>query len=153
MSSLNQVNLIGRVGRDPEMKTFPSGGQVANLSLATTEKWKDKQSGETKEATEWHRCVFNGRLAEVVTQYAKKGVLIYVSGSIKTRKYNDKDGNEKQVVEIQVFQMQLLSKPADGGGSAPAAAPARAPAPRPSGGGPTDFDDIPFAQHERGFII
>jgi single-strand DNA-binding protein len=140
VSSLNQVTLIGRVGRDPELRRTAQGTAITNMSLATSETWKDKQTGEKKEATEWHRVVFYDRQAEVADQYAKKGALILVQGSLKTRKWTDKDGVEKYTTEIQARELKLLSRPSEGGGSAPA------PAPRPlqkaqQGG----FDgDIPF---------
>ena len=108
MASVNKVILVGNLGRDPETRTFPSGDQVCNATLATTDKWKDKQSGEMKEATEWHRLVFNGRLAEIAAQYLRKGSQIYVEGQIRTRKYNDKDGVEKYATDIRVDQMQML---------------------------------------------
>jgi single-strand DNA-binding protein len=89
MASVNKVILVGNLGRDPEMRSFPNGDQVANVTLATTDKWKDKQSGEPREHTEWHRLVFNGRLAEIAGQYLRKGSQIYVEGSIRTRKWQD----------------------------------------------------------------
>ena len=114
MASVNKVILVGNLGRDPETRTFPSGDQVCNVTLATTDKWKDKQSGEMREATEWHRLVFNGRLAEIAAQYLRKGSQIYVEGQIRTRKYTDKDGVEKYATDIRVDQMQMLgSKPAE----------------------------------------
>ena len=162
MASVNKVILVGNLGRDPETRTFPSGDQVCNVTLATTDKWKDKQSGEMREATEWHRLVFNGRLAEIAAQYLRKGSQIYVEGQIRTRKYNDKDGVEKYATDIRVDQMQMLgSRQGQGGPSgddeggysrppAAAAAPrAAAPAPRQapakSSSGFDDMDDdIPF---------
>ncbi|RSZ42484.1 MULTISPECIES: single-stranded DNA-binding protein [unclassified Variovorax] len=171
MASVNKVIVVGNLGRDPEMRTFPSGDQVANVTVATTDRWKDKQSGEMREATEWHRIVFNGRLAEIAGQYLRKGSQVYVEGSLRTRKWTDKDGIEKYTTEIRADQMQMLgsrqgqggpSGPSDddggygggGGGGyaprAPAAAP-RAPAPAPrqapakSSSGFDDMDDdIPF---------
>ncbi|MDP9900340.1 single-stranded DNA-binding protein [Variovorax ginsengisoli] len=122
MASVNKVILVGNLGRDPETRTFPSGDQVCNATLATTDKWKDKQSGEMREATEWHRLVFNGRLAEIAAQYLRKGSQIYVEGQIRTRKYNDKDGVEKYATDIRVDQMQMLGSrqgmggPSSGGG-------------------------------------
>ena len=156
MASVNKVILVGNIGRDPESRTFPSGDQVCNVTIATTDKWKDKASGEMKEATEWHRLVFNGRLAEIAAQYLRKGSQIYVEGQIRTRKFTDKEGVEKFATEIRVDQMQMLgsrqgmggpqgggdddggySQGGGGGGGgggyaprAPAAAP-RAPAPAP----------------------
>ncbi|MGJ7491129.1 single-stranded DNA-binding protein [Variovorax sp. ZT4R33] len=174
MASVNKVILVGNLGRDPETRTFPSGDQVCNVTLATTDKWKDKASGEMKEATEWHRLVFNGRLAEIAAQYLRKGSQIYVEGQIRTRKYQDKDGVEKYATDIRVDQMQMLgsrqgmggpsgggdddggySQGGGGGGgggySRPPAAAPRAPAARPapapakSSSGFDDMDDdIPF---------
>ena len=155
MSSLNQVNLIGRCGRDPELKYLTSGEAVTDISIATSERWKDKNSGETKEATEWHRCVFFGKLAEVVGQYVKKGGLIFVGGSIKSRKYTDRDGNEKTVYEIKCHEMKLLGSKSDneagsnGGGQRQAAPaqrqqPQQRPAAQKPAGGFDDDGDIPF---------
>lgn len=152
MASVNKVILIGNAGRDPETRTFPSGDKITNVTIATTEKWKDKASGEMKEATEWHRLVFNGRLAEVAGEYIKKGSSIYIEGSIKTRKYTDKEGAEKSIMEIRVDQLKLLGSKADGGGQQRAAAPAQHTGSKPSGGGGVD-DDIPFNVHERGMIV
>ncbi len=169
MASVNKVILVGNLGRDPEMRSFPSGDQVANVTLATTDKWKDKQSGEAREHTEWHRLVFNGRLAEIAGQYLRKGSQIYVEGSIRTRKWQDQaTGQDRYSTEIRVDQMQMLGSrqgmgapsddgyggAGDGGYDAPrraapaprAAAAPRAPAPAaksPTGFGDMD-DDIPF---------
>jgi single-strand DNA-binding protein len=143
MASVNKVIIVGNLGRDPEMRAFPSGDQVANVTIATTDKWKDKQTGEMREATEWHRVVFNGRLAEIVGQYLRKGSQVYVEGSLRTRKWTDQSGQEKYTTEIRADQMQMLGsrqgmgQPAGGeddggyGGydSAPAPAPVRRPAP------------------------
>ena len=108
MASINKVIIVGNLGKDPEMRSFPNGDQVANVSIATTDRWKDKTSGEMKEATEWHRINFNGRLAEIVGQYLKKGSQVYVEGSLRTRKWTDKDGVEKFTTEIRADQMQML---------------------------------------------
>ena len=108
MASVNKVIIVGNLGRDPEMRTFPSGDQVANVTIATTDKWKDKQTGESKESTEWHRVVFNGRLAEIVGQYLRKGSQVYVEGSLRTRKWTDQAGVEKYSTEIRADQMQML---------------------------------------------
>ena len=117
MASVNKVTIVGNLGRDPEMRAFPSGDQLANVTIATTDKWKDKQTGEMKEATEWHRVVFNGRLAEIVGQYLRKGSQVYVEGSLRTRKWTDKDGVEKYTTEIRADQMQMLgSREGMGGG-------------------------------------
>ena len=166
MASVNKVILVGNLGRDPETRTFPSGDQVCNVTLATTDRWKDKQSGEMREATEWHRLVFNGRLAEIAAQYLRKGSQIYVEGQIRTRKYTDKDGVEKYATDIRVDQMQMLgsrqgqgapsgdddggygggggySRPPAAAPRSPAAAPRQAPAKSSSGFDDMD-DDIPF---------
>ena len=117
MASVNKVILVGNLGRDPEMRTFPSGDQVANVTLATSDRWKDKQSGEMREHTEWHRLVFNGRLAEIVGQYLRKGSQIYVEGSIRTRKWQDQaTGQDRYATEIRVDQMQMLGKREGQGG-------------------------------------
>ncbi len=108
MASVNKVSIGGNLGRDPEMRSFPSGDQVANVTIATTDKWKDKQTGEMREATEWHRVVFNGRLAEIVGQYLRKGSQVYVEGSLRTRKWTDQAGVEKYSTEIRADQMQML---------------------------------------------
>ncbi len=143
---VNKVILIGNLGKDPEIRYFPSGDSVCNVSLATTDTWNDKQSGEKKEHTEWHNLVFRKKLAEIVAQYLKKGSKVYVEGAIKSRKWQDKEGKDRYITEIQVTDMQMLDgKP--GGGSA-----AMDERPAPSGGakpsapaadGPMD-DDIPF---------
>ena len=142
MASINKVIIVGNLGRDPEMRTFPSGDQVANVTIATTDKWKDKQTGEMKEATEWHRVVFNGRLAEIAGQYLRKGSQVYVEGSLRTRKWTDQNGVEKYSTEIRADQMQMLGSrqgmggPQGGGhddggyGGGEEQAPRRAPAPR-----------------------
>jgi single-strand DNA-binding protein len=144
MASVNKVILVGNCGRDPEVRSFPSGDKVANLTIATTETWKDKQSGERREATEWHRLVFRGRLVDIVEQYIRKGSQIYVEGSIRSRKYSDAAGVEKTTTEINVHEMTMLgSRPDSGAAPSPApAAPRRAPAPAPARGG-SGFDDMP----------
>ena len=108
MSSVNKVIIVGNLGRDPEMRTFPSGDSVANVNIATTEKWRDKQTGETKSHTEWHRVVFNGRLAEIAGQYLRKGSLVYVEGSLRTRKWTDQSGIEQFSTEIRANEMTML---------------------------------------------
>lgn len=155
MASVNKVILVGNLGKDPEMRTFPSGDQVANVTLATTDKWKDKQSGEQREHTEWHRLVFNGKLAEIVGQYLRKGSQIYVEGSIRTHKWQDKkSGQDRYQTEVRVDQMQMLGSRQGGGDQGghdtprtPAPAPRqqqRASAPPPSSDGWDDGGDIPF---------
>ena len=118
MASVNKVIIVGNLGRDPEMRTFPSGDQVANVTIATTDRWRDKNTGENKEATEWHRVVFNGRLAEIVGQYLRKGSQVYVEGSLRTRKWTDQaSGQERYATEIRADTMQMLgSRQGMGGG-------------------------------------
>jgi len=144
---LNKVTLIGRLGADPEMRALPNGDAVANISLATTIRFKDKKTGEKRESTEWHRIVFFRRLAEVVGQYLKQGGLIYVEGRIRTRKWQDQQGNDRYSTEIMAESMQMLDS--KGGGSN--AVPANNSADVSSGGGGSkpassldDFDDVPF---------
>lgn len=149
MASLNKVLIIGHLGRDPETRYMPSGEAVCNISVATSEKYKDKQSGELRESTEWHRIGLWGKAAEVVAQYAKKGTLIYIEGSIKTRKYTDKQGVEKYATEIRADRFQFLGGKSESGGSSgePArqAQPAQQQAPASTGSGFDDMDDdIPF---------
>ena len=137
MASLNKVTIIGNLGKDPEVRTFPSGDRVCNVTVATTDKWKDKQTGDMKEATEWHRVTFNGKLADIAAEYLHKGSQVYVEGSLRTRKWTDKDGVERYSTDIRADQMLMLGRKSEGG-SAPAPAPAK------SGGGFDDFDDIPL---------
>ena len=147
MSSVNKVILIGNLGKDPEIRSFPSGDQVANVSLATTDKWKDKQTGEQREHTEWHRLQFTGRLAEIAGQYLKKGSQIYVEGSIRTRKWQDQSGQDKYSTEIRVESMQMLGGRPDGSQPAQRQSAPRQQAPQPQshGGGFDDMaDDVPF---------
>jgi single-strand DNA-binding protein len=163
MASVNKVILIGNCGRDPEIRYLPSGSAVANVSVATTSRRKDKTSGESIEETQWHRVTFFDRLAEIVGEYVKKGRPIYVEGRLVYRKYTDKDGVEKTATDIVATEMQLLGGregmggPSGGdedGGGAPRRAPApasrpSAPAQRPAASKPsTGFDDmdddIPF---------
>jgi len=114
MASVNKVILVGNLGRDPETRSLPSGDQVTNIAIATTDKWKDKNSGEQMESTEWHRVSFFGRLAEIAGQYLRKGSQVYIEGKLQTRKWVDKDGVEKYSTEIRADSMQLLGS-RDGG--------------------------------------
>lgn len=114
MASLNKVMLIGNLGRDPESRTFPDGGTMTTAQIATTERWKDRQSGEMREATEWHNLVFNGRLAEIAAQYLRKGSQVYIEGSLRTRKWQDKNGQDRYTTEIRVDEMKMLGSRADG---------------------------------------
>ena len=117
MASVNKVIIVGNLGKDPDVRSFPDGGQVANVSIATTDKWKDKQSGEMKEATEWHRVNFSGRLAEIAGQYLRKGSQVYIEGSLRTRKWTDKDGTEKFSTEIRGDSLQMLGSKTGGAGN------------------------------------
>jgi len=121
MASVNKVILVGNLGRDPEMRFMPSGDAIATLSIATTDSWMDKASGQRQESTEWHRVVFFGKTAEVASQYLKKGSQVYIEGSIKTRKWQDKEtGQDRFSTEIRGDRMQMLGgKSAGGGSSAP----------------------------------
>ncbi|HEY7887000.1 MAG TPA: single-stranded DNA-binding protein [Steroidobacteraceae bacterium] len=158
---VNKVILIGHLGADPETRAMPSGSSVANLRIATTESWRDKQSGEQQERTEWHRVALFGRLAEIASEYLKKGSQVYIEGSLRTRKWQDKQGNERYSTEIVGNEMQMLGGRGGGAGAAQAGAAAggapREPLPEYSGpggggaggggaaGGGEDFDDdIPF---------
>ncbi|MET0383366.1 MAG: single-stranded DNA-binding protein [Burkholderiaceae bacterium] len=167
MASVNKVILIGNCGRDPEVRYTPSGTAICNVSVATSSRRKDKASGESIEDTQWHRVTFYDRLAEIAGEYLKKGKPVYIEGRLKYGKYTDKDGIERNTVDIVAEQMQLLGG-RDGGGddggysrggrdmgddggeraSRPAARPAPAPSPRPAPKSSTGFDDmdddIPF---------
>jgi single-strand DNA-binding protein len=118
MASINKVIIIGNLGRDPETRYMPSGDAITNIAVATTETWKDKVSGEKKEQTEWHRIAFFGKLAEIAGQYLKKGSQVYIEGSLRTRKYTDKDGVEKYSTEIRADVMKMLGSRQGMGGSA-----------------------------------
>jgi single-strand DNA-binding protein len=165
MASVNKVIIVGNLGRDPEIRYMPSGDAIANIAVATSYRSKDRNTGEQKELTEWHRISFFGRLAEIVGQYLKKGSSVYVEGRLQTRKYTDKDGVEKYATDIIAEQMQMLggrgAGESMGGGddmggydappSRPAPRPqaaAPAPAPRPAARPAPNFsdmdDDIPF---------
>src|SRR5215813_12799529 len=153
MASVNKVIIIGNLGRDTETRYMPDGGAITNISVATTDKWKDK-NGEMQEKTEWHRVAFFGKLAEIAGEYLKKGSQVYVEGRLQTRKWQDKDGQDKYTTEIVANQMQMLGSRQGMGGGAPdrgeggGERQAREPAgkaPAKSGGKFDDFeDDIPF---------
>lgn len=121
MASVNKVILVGNLGADPELRCFPNGEAVCSLRLATTEKWRDKASGELREATEWHRVLLFGRLAEVADDFLKKGALIYVVGRLRTRRWQDQEGKERFTAEIEASEMKMLSR---AGNAVPVAAPA-----------------------------
>ena len=108
MANLNRVTVMGVLGRDPETKTFPNGGSITTFSVATSEHWKDKTTGERKQATEWHRIAANNRLGEIASKYLKKGGKVYVEGSLRTRKWKDQSGSEKEITEIRADELQLL---------------------------------------------
>lgn len=161
MASVNKVIIVGNLGRDPETRYMPSGDAMTTIAVATTDSWKDKTSGEKKEQTEWHRITFFGKLAEIAGQYLKKGSQVYVEGSLRTRKYTDKDGVEKYATDIRADTMQMLgSRQGAGGGSqmddgyssapppqrqntAPSGG-AQRPAPKPASNFNDMDDDIPF---------
>jgi len=126
MASVNKVILVGNLGADPETRYMPSGDAIANIRLATTFRWKDKQTGENKEDTEWHRIVFRGRLAEIAGEYLKKGSPCYVEGRIRTRKWQDKEGQDRYTTEIMADAMQLLGSRAGAGEPVTAREPAEA---------------------------
>ncbi|ATE60971.1 single-stranded DNA-binding protein [Thauera sinica] len=168
MASVNKVILIGNLGADPETRFAPSGDAICNIRLATTETWRDKNTGERRDATEWHRVSFYGKLAEIAGQYLRKGSQVYIEGSLRTRKWQDQSGQDRYTTEIRADEMKMLGRREgageapmrgdDAGGGydapspsrapsapAPASAPRSQPAPQPSSGGFGDFDDdIPF---------
>jgi single-strand DNA-binding protein len=136
MASVNKVIIVGNLGRDPETRYMPNGEAVTNIAVATTESWKDKNTGDKKEMTEWHRITFYRRLAEVAGQYLKKGSSVYVEGRLQTRKWTDKDGVERYTTEIIADTMQMLGGRPGAGGSATMDDDygSSAPAPRQSSG-------------------
>ena len=151
MASVNKVILVGNLGADPETKYLPSGDAVTNIRLATTDRWKDKASGEMKEATEWHRIAFFGRLAEIAGEYLKKGSQVYVEGRIRTRKWQDKEGQDRYSTEIVADTMQMLGSRSGSGeprGEPASARPGEskpaAAAKKPAGKFDDMEDDIPF---------
>lgn len=154
MKGINKVFLIGRVGQDPEFRTLPSGENFASFSLATSDRWRDKASGEMRERTEWHRLTCWGRTAEIVKDYVSKGLLLYIEGRLRNNKWQDKDGNERQRTEIDVQELQMLSpkntSSDQGGGGYSKNQPAPS---QPTQSGPPDSmngpsseleDDLPF---------
>ena len=150
---VNKVILVGNLGKDPETRYMPSGAAVTNLRIATTESWKDKQSGDQQERTEWHSVAMFGRLAEIAAEYLRKGSQVYIEGKLRTRKWQDKEGKDRYTTEIVADEMQMLGSKGGGGASASAGAGAGAAAGagsgraavNDSGGPPGDFDDdIPF---------
>jgi single-strand DNA-binding protein len=160
MASVNKVILIGNLGRDPETRYTADGAAITNITIATSDRWKDKASGEMKESTEWHKVAFFGRLAEIAGEYLKKGRPVYVEGRLRTRKWQDKEGQDRYTTEIVAENMQMLGSREGMGGGAPefdggndeqprAAAPARSsggakPAAKPASSMADMDDDIPF---------
>lgn len=162
MRGVNKVILVGTLGRDPETTTFPNGGSLCQFSIATSEAWTDKNTGERKESTEWHRIVANNRVGEIAQQYLRKGSKVYIEGSLRTRKWTDQNGQERYTTEIRTDSLQLLDSKGDsnyqqqgqqaqpqnqGYGVPPTQQ--RQPAPKMSGGAPLRTfdgpdDDIPF---------
>ena len=178
MRGLNKVMIIGNLGADPEVKQFNNGGSIANITVATSEQWTDKQSGEKREATEWHRISLANRLGEIAAQYLRKGSKVYIEGKLSTRKYQAQDGTDRYVTEIKAFSMQMLDSANEGqkpnsqgnqnnnqqnggysnqqqGGQSYNQAPQQSAQPPQNtamaggGMGPVD-DDIPFAKHFDG---
>ncbi|NOX09706.1 MAG: single-stranded DNA-binding protein [Gammaproteobacteria bacterium] len=156
---VNKVILVGNLGKDPDVRYMPSGGAAANVTIATTDSWKDKQTGDKQERTEWHNVVFFNRLAEIVGEYLKKGSQVYVEGSLRTRKWQDKSGNDRYTTEIVASEMQMLGGRAGSGSAAfdnqqsrsqsppqsqPQSQPAASPASAPAAAMDDLDDDIPF---------
>ena len=146
MASVNKVILVGNVGADVETRYMPNGDAVANVRLATTESWKDKNSGEKREVTEWHRLVAYRKLAEIFSQYVKKGSQLYIEGRIKTRKWQDKDGQDRYTTEIEVTEMQMLGNRRSG--DSEGAGDDRPAGQQRSGGGGGN-GDAPAPEHRR----
>lgn len=148
MASVNKVILVGNLGADPETRYMPNGDAVCNIRLATTESWKDKASSERKEITEWHRVVFYRRLAEIAGEYLRKGSSVYVEGRIRTRKWQDKEGQERYTTEIEANEMQML-----GGKPSGESAQSEKPQRNAQGAPKQSFEDdgeIPFTPHGAG---
>ena len=146
---INKVIIVGNLGGDPETRYMPSGSAVTNLTVATNESWKDKATGEQKDRTEWHKVAMFNRLAEVAAEYLRKGSQVYIEGKLRTRKWQDKSGQDRWTTEIVADEMQMLGGrggSGGGGGSAPMSTPPDSgPASAPPQPGPDDFDDdIPF---------
>jgi single-strand DNA-binding protein len=148
---INKVILVGNLGNDPETRYMPSGGAVTNITVATNESWKDKQTGEQKDRTEWHKVAMFNRLAEIAAEYLRKGSQVYIEGKLRTRKWQDRDGNDRYTTEIIADEMQMLGgRGGGGGGNYGSGGGSGGGSKAPSGGGqsapPTDDfdDDIPF---------
>jgi len=141
---INKVILVGNLGADPETRYTPSGSAVTNIRLATSESWKDKQTGEQQERTEWHRVVFFDRLAEIAAEYLRKGSQVYVEGSIQTRKWQDQSGQDRYTTEIKARDMTMLGGRAGAGAPAGGDYQSRPKAQQPAAAEPALDDDIPF---------
>jgi single-strand DNA-binding protein len=154
MASVNKVIIVGNLGKDPEVRYTPNGDSVTNVTIATTDTWKDKGTGEKKEATEWHRVVFFGKLAEIAGQYLKKGRQVYVEGALRTRKWTDKEGHERYTTEIVANEMKMLGsregmsdappRESGGGGAGGGSGNRPAAAAQPANSFNDFEDDIPF---------
>ena len=141
---INKVIIVGNLGADPETRYMPSGSAVTNLSVATSEQWKDKQTGEQKERTEWHKVAMFNRLAEIAAEYLRKGSQVYIEGKLRTRKWQDRDGNDRWTTEIVADEMQMLGGRGGGGGTAPMPSDSGRSG-EPPQSPPDEFeDDIPF---------
>ena len=136
MRGVNKVIVVGNLGQDPDTRYLPSGSAVTNISVATSESWKDKETGEKKERTEWHKVAAFGRLAEIMAEYLRKGSQVYIEGKLRTRKWQDKDGNDRYTTEIIADQMQMLGGKQEQSKPAPSSTP-----PAQTEPGPDDFDD------------
>ncbi len=144
---INKVILIGNLGGDPEVRYMPNGNAVANVTVATSESWKDKNTGENQERTEWHRVVFFRRQAEIVGEYLKKGSKVYIEGKLQTRKWQDQSGNDRYTTEIVANEMQMMDSRRESSGASSPRPTASAQAPTPPAPSSGDFDDdIPFRQ-------
>ncbi len=140
MRGINKTIIVGNLGQDPDTRYLPSGSAVTNISVATSESWKDKQTGEQKDRTEWHKVTMFGRLAEIAAEYLRKGSQVYIEGKLQTDKWQDKDGNDRYTTKIIANQMQMLGSRQGQTQSAPSSKPAAPPQSHPE-----DFDDdIPF---------
>ena len=142
---INKVIIVGNLGGDPETRYMPSGSAVTNLTVATNESWKDKQTGEQKERTEWHKVAMFNRLAEIAAEYLRKGSQVYIEGKLRTRKWQDKDGNDRWTTEVVADEMQMLGGRSGGGGGSASMNQDPGPASAPAQPDPDAFDDdIPF---------
>ena len=160
MASVNKWIGIGNIGADPELRYAPSGDAICNIRIACTESWRDKNTGERKEMTEWVRISFYGKLAEIAGQYLRKGSQVYIEGSLRTRKWQDKDGKDQYTTEVRATEMKMLGGRQDGDSaprqqSAPQQLRTQQPKPQQSGGAQGGFgdfgdDDIPFLRHGHG---